>query len=94
MIAARLVRALGRDSHPGGHQIPINRTEANRVERSMTAFKLVWALGKETSAPEVLVLVAALSVEVPDDVLSADDVEEVSDAVGYEVAVAVALVSP
>jgi hypothetical protein len=59
----------------------------------MAAFKLVWALGKETSAPEVLVLVAALSVEVP-DVLSADDVEVVSDAVGYELAVAVALVSP
>lgn len=73
----------------------MNTAEANRVERSMTAFKLVWALGRETSAPElVLVLVAALSVEVPDDVLSEDEVEEVSDAVGYEVAVAVALVSP
>lgn len=73
----------------------MNTAEANKVERSTTAFKLVWAFGREPSAPEeVLVLVAALCVEVPDDVLSADDFVEVSDAVGYEVAVAVALVSP
>lgn len=72
----------------------MNTAEANRVERSTTAFKLVWAWGREASAPEVLVLVAALSVEVPDDFLSEDDFVEVSVEVGYEVAVAVALVSP
>lgn len=73
----------------------MNTAEANRVERSTTAFKLVWAWGRDVSAPEeVLVLVAALSVEVPDDVLSEDDFVEVSVEVGYEVAVAVALVSP
>lgn len=34
-------------------------------------------------------LVATLSVEVPDNVLLADDLKEVSDTVGYDVAIAV-----
>lgn len=44
-------------------------------------------------APEVLVLVSELDVEVDDFFLSVVDAE-VSDEVGYEVAVAVALVEP
>lgn len=69
----------------------MNTAEAKRVERIMTPFKLVWAFG---IAPEVLVLVSELEVEVEDFFLSVDDAVEVSFEVGYEVAVAVALVDP
>jgi hypothetical protein len=64
------------------------------VERTITPFKLVWAFGKVTVAPEVLVLVAELEVEVEDFFLSVDNADEVSFEVGYEAAVAVALVDP
>ena len=72
----------------------MNTAEAKRVERTITALRLVWAFGEVTLAPEVLVLVSELEVEVEVFFLSVVDAEEVSDAVGYEVAVAVALVDP
>ena len=72
---------------------PTKTAEAKRVERSTAAFRLTCALGNVSLAPEVLVLVSELDVEVDDFVLSVFDAE-VSDEVGYEVAVAVALVEP
>lgn len=67
--------------------------EAKTVERNTTAFKPMCAFGEVSLAPDVLVLVSELDVEVDDFFLSVVDTE-VSDEVGYDVAVAVAFVEP
>lgn len=51
------------------------------MERSTTAFRPMWAFGTVPLAPEVLVLVSELDVEVDDFFLSVLDAE-VSDEVG------------